>query len=46
MENQLSNYTVKAKKRIRKIQSSSISISNDSGFVISIATFLKNCKIN
>lgn len=30
----------KAKKRIRKIESSSISISNDGGFVISIATFL------
>ena len=31
----------KAKERIGNIESSSISISNDGGFVVSIATFLK-----
>ena len=36
----------KVKKRIGNIQSSSLSISNDGGFVISVATFLiKRCKI-
>ena len=36
----------KAKKKIRDIESSSISISNEGGFVVSIATFLrKNIKI-
>ena len=30
----------KAKKRIGNIESSSISVSNDGGFVVSIATFL------
>ena len=31
----------KAKKKIGNVESSSISISNDGGFVVSIATFLK-----
>ena len=31
----------KAKKRLENVESSSISISNDGGFVVSIATFLK-----
>ncbi len=36
----------KAKKKIRDIESSSISISNEGGFVVSVATFLrKNIKI-
>ena len=36
----------KAKKKIRDIESSSISISNEGGFVVSIATFLrKNIEI-
>ena len=40
------NLRGKAKKIIGNIQSSSISISNDGGFVISVATFLiKRCKI-
>ena len=30
----------KAKKRLENVESSSISISNDGGFVVSIATFL------
>ena len=35
----------KAKKKIRDIESSSISISNEGGFVVSVATFLrKNIK--
>ena len=35
----------KARKKIRNIESSSISISNDGGFVVSVATFLrKNIK--
>ena len=41
------NLRGKAKKIIGNIQSSSISISNDGGFVISVATFLiKNVKLS
>ena len=37
----------KAKKRLENVESSSISISNDGGFVVSIATFLiKNKKLH